>query len=316
MRLYASSGVAARRYQKKYRNQLWHSDIKYGPRLPVGPGRTKKQVFLVLFIDDATRFILHGEFYPTLDQVIVEDCFHQSIVKYGRPESVFFDNGSQFKNKWMARACAVMGIRLLFARPFSPESTGKVERVNRAVDSFLSEAALMKPQTLGELNKLFWVWLEECYQNKPHSALGGKSPAAAYRGDKKALKFLDPETVRSAFLHCEERKVDKAGCISFQGEKYEVGLNFIGCTVDVVYDPADTSLLTIEYEGHPPWTAKRLVIGEKTGPRPALPPHLLPKPAETSRLLAPAQKQNDKRQARQTPAVIYRTVKQDGEAND
>jgi putative transposase len=316
MRIYASSGVAARRYQKKHRNQLWHSDIKYGPRLPIGPGGTSKQVFLVLFIDDATRFILHGEFYPTLDQVIVEDCFHQGIVKYGRPESVYFDNGGQFKNKWMARACAIMGIRLLFARPFSPESTGKVERVNRVVDSFLSEAALMKPQTLDELNKLFWVWLDECYQNKPHSALGGKSPAAVYRGDKKALKFLDPKTIRSAFLHCEERKVDKAGCISFQGEKYEVGLNFIGCTVDVVYDPADTSLLTIEYEGHPSWTAKRLTIGERTGPRPALPPHLLPKPAETSRLLTAAQKQNEERQARQIPAVTYRTVNKDGEAND
>lgn len=313
MRMYASTGVAARRYQKKHRNQLWHSDIKYGPRLPIGPGGAKKQVFLVVLIDDATRFILHGQFYPTLDQVIVEDCFYQGIVKYGRPDSVYFDNGGQYRNKWMARACAIMGIRLLFARPYSPESTGKPERFNRVVNDFLSEAALMKPQTLEELNKLFWVWLEECYQNKPHSALDGKSPAAAYRGDNKALKFLDPETIRTAFLHCEERKVDKAGCISFQGAKYEVGLNFIGCTVDVVFDPADISQLTIEYEGHPPWTAKRLAIGEKTGPRPELPPHLLKQPAETSRLLTAAAKQNEKRQARQVPAVTYRSVKKDGE---
>jgi putative transposase len=216
----------------------------------------------------------------------------------------------------MTRACAIMGIRLLFARPYSPESTGKPERFNRVVDSFLSEAALNKPQTLDELNKLFWIWLDECYQNKPHSALSGKSPAAVYRSDEKGLKFLSPETIRSAFLHCEERKVDKAGCISFQGEKYEVGLNFIGCKVDVVYDPADTSRLTIEYEGHPSWTAKRLVIGEKTGPRPALPPHLLPQPAETSRLLNAAKKQNEEREKRQIPAVTYRTVKKDGGAND
>ena len=131
------------------------------------------------------------------------------------------------------------------------------------VDAFLSEAALEKPTTLKELNKLFWVWLEECYQNKPHSALEGKSPAAAYCSDKKALKFLEPEIIANAFLHCEERKVDKAGCISFQGEKYEVGLNFIGYKVEVVYDPADTSRLTIEYEGHPAWTAKRLTIRRK-----------------------------------------------------
>jgi len=111
-----------------------------------------------------------GEFYPTLDQVIVEDCFRQAIQKYGVPESVFFDNGSQYRTKWMNRACAKMGIRLIFAKPYSPEATGKVEKFNRTVDAFLSEAALEKPQTLDKLNQLFWVWLEECYQNKLHSA--------------------------------------------------------------------------------------------------------------------------------------------------
>lgn len=316
MQLYAASGTAARRFVQRHRNQLWHSDLKYGPYLPIGKDGTKKQVYLVTFLDDATRFVLHGQFYPTLDQVIVEDCFRQAIQKYGVPEAVFFDNGRQYKTKWMNRACAKMGIRLLFARPYSPEATGKVERFNRVVDTFLSEAALEKPQTLDRLNQLFWVWLEECYQNKPHSGLGGKlSPAAAYRSDKKALKFLATETITNAFLHCEERKVDKAGCISFQGEKYEVGLSFIGCTVDVIFDPADTSQLTIEYEGHPSWSAKRLVIGERTGPRPKLPPHMQPQPAQSSRLLAAATRQNEERRAQQTPAVSYRTVKKDGDGN-
>lgn len=245
MRMYADTGVAARRYQRKYRNQLWHSDLKYGPYLPIGQDGKKKQVYLATFVDDATRFILHGEFYPVLDQIIVEDCFRQAIMKYGIPERVFFDNGKQYRNKWMSRACSKMGIRLLFAKPYSPEATGKVERFNRVVDSFLAEAALEKPQSLDKLNQLFGVWLEECYQRKPHSALQDNiSPKTAYRSDRKALKFLDPETIASAFLHCEERKVDKAGCISFEGKKYEVGLNFIGCKVDVTYDPADTSILT------------------------------------------------------------------------
>jgi hypothetical protein len=118
---------------------------------------------------------------------------------------------------------------------------------------------LNKPQTLEQFNQLFHVWLEECYQNKPHSALKDMlSPNAAYQRDRKALKFIDQETVANAFLHCEERKVDKTGCISFEGKKYEVGLNFIGCTVDVIYDPADTEELTIEYEGYAPWKAKQL----------------------------------------------------------
>jgi len=184
------------------------------------------------------------------------------------------------------------------------------------VDAFLSEAALEKPQSLDKLNELFWVWLEECYQNKSHSALEGKaSPAIAYRSDKKALKFLDPDIIANAFLHCEERKVDKAGCISFQGRKYEVGLSFIGCTVDVIYDPADITELTIEYEGHKPWKARQLVIGERTGQRPKLPEHIHPKPTESSRLLTAAAQKNQQRKEQQAPAISYRAVRKAGKDN-
>lgn len=316
MRMYADSGVAARRFQKKYRNQLWHSDIKYGPYLPIGKDGAKKQVYLVTFVDDATRFVLHGQFYPVLDQVIVEDAFRQAILKYGVPEKVYFDNGSQYRTKWMIRACAKMGIRLIYAKPYSPEATGKVERFNRVVDSFLSEAALEKPKTLEKLNELFQVWLTECYQSKVHSGLeGNMSPETAYRSDKKAVKFLDPEIIANAFLHAEIRKVDKAGCISFASKKYEVGLTFIGCKVTVVYDPADIEVITIEYEGHTPFKVKELIIGERTGSRPKMPAYLQPQPADSSRLLTAAARKNQQRQAEHAPAISYRAVHKGGSEN-
>jgi putative transposase len=206
-----------------------------------------------------------------------------------------------------------MGIRLLFAKPYSPEATGKAERFNRVVDSFLAEAILEEPPTLERLNQLFAVWLEECYQNKPHSGLAGNiSPQTAYRSDRKALNFLDPETIASAFLHCEERKVDKAGCISFAGKKYEVGLTFIGCKVDVIYDPADISQLTIEYEGHQPFKAKELVIGERSAPRPKLPEHLQKAPADSSRLLNAAARKNQERKESQPPCHLLPQCKKRG----
>lgn len=307
MRMYADSGVAARRFQQPHRNRLWHSDIKYGPYLPIGPNGAMKQVFLVTVIDDATRFVLHGEFYPVMDKTIIEDSFRKAIQTFGVPEAVYFDNGKQYRTKWMTRTCSKLGIRLLFAKPYSPESTGKVERFNRVVDSFLSEAALEKPSTLDRLNELFQVWLSECYQNKSHSALeNNRSPESAFRSDKKALMFVEPGILADAFLHCETRKVDKSGCISFMDRKYEVGLPFIGCTVDVVYDPADITELTIEYEGHESWKVKELVIGERAGKRPSMPEHLQPLPAESSRLLVAAESQSHQRQAEQVPAVTYR----------
>jgi len=189
-----------------------------------------------------------------------------------------------------------------------------MERFNRVVDAFLSESALEKPKTLERLNEWFAVWLTECYQHKPHSALENKySPETAYRSDKKPLRFVDPDELANAFLHCETRKVDKSGCISFMDRKYEVGLPFIGCTVDVVFDPADITELTIEYEGHAPWRVRELVIGERAGKRPPLPEHIGQIAADASRLLAAAEDRNRERQAAQVPAVAYRRMsKEDG----
>ncbi|WP_410514435.1 hypothetical protein PaeBR_08600 [Paenibacillus sp. BR2-3] len=61
------------------------------PYLPIGPDGAMKQVYLVVFLDDSTRFVLHGEFYPVMDQSLVESAFRQAIQKYGVLESVYFD---------------------------------------------------------------------------------------------------------------------------------------------------------------------------------------------------------------------------------
>jgi transposase InsO family protein len=312
MRLYANTGVAARRFQHKERNRLWQADIKYGPYLPIGEDGALKQVYLVAFIDDATRYVLHAAFYPTLDQAIVEDCFRHAIQLNGIPESVYFDNGKQFRTRNMARICAKLGIRLRYAKPYAAESKGKIERFNRVVDSFLKEALLEKPQTLDRLNTLFHVWLTECYQTKPHSALvDQRSPETAFRSDAKALRFVEEDILADAFLHSESRKVDKAGCISFMGKKYEVGLSFIGHRVDVVYDPRDIKTITIEYEGYTPWQVKELVMGERAGKRPSLPTHMQSIPVEGSRLLNAAEKRNQIRGERQVRAVSFRRLREE-----
>lgn len=316
MRIYADSGVAARRFQRRHRNQLVQSDIKYGPYLPIGSNGSMKQVYLVCFIDDATRYVLHAAFYPTLDKMIVEDCFRATIQKCGLPDAVFFDNGRQFRTKWMTRTCSKLGIRLLFARPYSPESKGKIEKFNQLVDNFLREVALEKPKTLDRLNELFQVWLSECYQNKPHSALvNNMSPETAYRSDKKPLRFAEQKVLANAFLHSEPRKVDKSGLIHFMGTLYEVGLQFIGCKVDVVYDPANIDDLTIEYEGHAPWKVHELVIGEHVGKRPTMPKYLQPQAADSSRLLGAAEQKNRQRREIQAPALSFRAVHEEG-SND
>lgn len=55
MAIYSSGGLATRRFQKRNRNKLWHSDIKYGCYLPIGPGKKLQQVYLVDIIYDPSN---------------------------------------------------------------------------------------------------------------------------------------------------------------------------------------------------------------------------------------------------------------------
>ncbi|WFF71808.1 DDE-type integrase/transposase/recombinase [Proteiniclasticum sp. QWL-01] len=314
MAIYAAGGVATRRFQKRTRNKLWHSDIKYGCYLPIGPGNKPQQVYLVAFLDDATRMILHAQFYSNLEQSIVEDCFRKAILKWGIPEQAYFDNGRQFKNKWMSRACAKLGIRLIFAKPYSPEGTGKIEKFNQNIDRFLDEYKFDNSErSLEAMNERFWIWLEECYQNKPHTALNGTTPHQAYNLDPRPLKYLPAEKVANAFLHAETRKVDKSGCINFGGAKYEVGLPYVARSVEVVYDPSNTEELSIEYQDDKPFVVRKLVIGERVAPKPQLPEFLTPVKPTSSRLLDGAQKQNQKRKDKQqSTAISFKDIRKGG----
>lgn len=214
----------------------------------------------------------------------------------------------------MQRACGKLGIRLIYCRPYSPESKGKQERYNQTVDSFLREAQLAKPKTLDELNRLYEVWMEECYLHKEHGALNGKSPYEAYQSDPHELKLLPAEQIAGAFLACETRKVDKSGCISFSGQKYEVemGLSLIHKNVDVVFDPSDISWVTIECTGFPDCKARPLVIGSHSGARPKLPERFEKTVPKGSRLLDAAQVKNSEREKIRKTAISF-TGMQEGE---
>jgi hypothetical protein len=263
---------------------------------------------MVCFLDDCHRFVLHSEFYPTLDQKIVQDCFRKALAKFGAPDSVYFDNGKQYRTHWMQRACGKLGIRLLYCKPYSPSSKGKQEKFNQYVDKFIAEALIAKPKDLDELNELYNVWLEECYQNKPHSALDGKSPNESYYSDRHGLRLLNTETIADAFLSCEKRKVDKSGCINFMGRKYEVemGLHMIHRDVDVVFDPVDVSRVAIECSGIGKCEAWPLIIKSHSGEKPKLPEHLGSIQPKDSRLLNAVQAKNGERINIRRSAISYK----------
>ena len=127
IRMYVKKGAAARRFQKEHRCQLWQSDVKYGPFAAEGKGARKKQLYLVSWIDDATRFVVSSNFYLTEGISAIEDSFRAGVQKYGAPDAIYVDNGSGYKSGWLKTACAKIGTKYLSARPYHAEGKGYVK---------------------------------------------------------------------------------------------------------------------------------------------------------------------------------------------
>jgi len=268
MKVYRDPTYGSQRFQRLHRNDLWQGDIKYGPTLTIN--KLTVPTYLSCLIDDATRMIVHGEFYDNMTESIVEDTLRKAVTKYGAPKRIYFDNGSQYRTNWMKRTCKLLGIKLLYARPRNPQGKGKQERFNGTVDQFIAETTLDNVQSLTELNEKFRAWLDTCYTKARHSGIG-TTPEIAYKSDSMPLRFIEQDLLARAFLHCESRKADKSGCISFGGKKYDLGIKYAVQTVDVVFDPANTEILTIEAQGDEPFTVRELQVGEHVKSRPDRP---------------------------------------------
>ena len=318
MRMYEEArNTSSKRFCKAHRMMLVQGDIKYGPILRIG--KKKVKTYLSSAIDDHSRFILASEFYDSQEEQVVEDTFRKVILKYGAFDACYFDNGSQYVAKQLKLSLSRLSIRVLHAPVRSGKSKGKVEKFHQVVDDFIAEVRTDKRiRTLSDLNYYWKIFLEEYYQKKPHAGISeyyrslgvevpkpGISPEQEFNRDSRPLSFYDAGVVGEAFLHHETRRVDRGGCISFRGKRYETKTSLIGSTVEISYDPASPDLITVHYPGLEPFQAKPLQIGAYCEKNKPLPASMTTAEAGTSRFLTALEKQHNESKKKRADAISF-----------
>ena len=309
---------SSKRFCKPHRMMLIQGDIKYGPKLPIGKKGSMIQTYLSSAIDDHSRMVLSSKFYDNQEETIVEDTFRDAILKYGAFDACYFDRGTQYIARQLRLSLAKLSMRVRHTPPKSGKSKGKVDKFHQVVDAYLEEAKAKKIRTLEELNRLWAVFLDEYYHKKPHEGIaeyyrsigvdipdGGITPEQEWNRDTRALKFLDARLVGEAFLHHENRKVNKGACISFRGKQYETKASLIGFTVEISYDPASPEVITVNYPGIEPFRAAPLRIGEYCDQKPELPVSMLAVEPETSRFLDALEKKHEESAKRRADAISF-----------
>jgi transposase InsO family protein len=243
-----------RRFEAPHRNALWQGDVQHTLYLPhpQKPGK-KTMAYLVIFIDDYSRYVVHGQFYLEERIARLEDCLKKAILKHGIPESVYVDNGSIYSSHHFERICGRLGTELKHSKVGRPQGRGKQEKFFRFVDqSFVPEAYDLiengKIASLEDLNRFFHAWLEVAYHQKVHSSFRQR-PLDRFQKDDHPIRTIPPAELVQVFLLEETRKVDKTGCIALLGQKFEVESRLAGSTIQVRFDPHDLCAVQIWNDG-------------------------------------------------------------------
>lgn len=254
-----------RRFEADYRNACWQGDVQHTLYLPhpEQPGK-KKMAYLVVFLDDYSRYVVHGQFYFEERVPRLEDCLKKALLKHGVPDMIYVDNGAIYSSHHFARICGRLGTQLKHTRPGRPQGRGKQEKFFRFVDqSFVPEAYDLieqgKIQTLADLNRFFAAWLEVAYHQKVHNTFKQR-PADRYHKCEQPIRHIPPHELVDIFLMEETRVVDKTNCVSLMGTTYEIKGVVAGDKVQLRFDPYDMSAVQVWKDGKQIENAKKLEL--------------------------------------------------------
>jgi putative transposase len=218
----------------------WQGDVMYGPSLPTKDGGRRK-TYLIAILDDASRLVVHAEFYFEQHLRSLKDCLKQAMLKRGVPRRFYFDNGKIFRSRLLLALCARLGIQLLHTRPYQPQGRAKLERWFLTVRrGFLRRVDLDRCGGLDGINRLLFAWTEGEYHQRPHRGIGGEKPLDRWLRLSDGIRPLPVDVdLDSLFRDEVTRRVGKDGTLTMSGRRFEAGPNFIGRKVTVRFDPFD-----------------------------------------------------------------------------
>jgi putative transposase len=168
-------------------DEIWATDLMY---VVIG-GRT---YYLVNFLDEYSRFIVHHALVPSMDGVTVSIEAQGAIETFLRERGgeipaegmprLRSDNGSCYISREFRGVLDEHGLHHHRIQPHCPEENGVVERSNRTLREALEGEELTD---LLQARRVIARIIEWYNTERLHSALGYLRPIDYYRGDPAAL---------------------------------------------------------------------------------------------------------------------------------
>jgi transposase InsO family protein len=234
-----------RRWERGAAMELWQMDVMGRVHLASGV-----EVKVVTGIDDHSRFIVCAKVVVRATARPVCLALSEALARHGVPAQILTGNGKVFTARFgtgpgpvrFDQICTDNGIRHLLTAPYSPTTTGKVERLHKTMRAEFFNGVDKVFATVPELQGALDGWVEQYNTARPHQSCGGRPPAERFALADRDVVADEPATapVPSARPAAGRRPagvsrwVKADGKISLAGFSYAVGATFAGEPVEVV----------------------------------------------------------------------------------
>lgn len=210
-----------KRFEAQLPNEMWQADSTHWQLADAS------DVEILNLIDDHSRLVLASVAVPTLKGGDVYEIFTSATESYGLPASLLCDNAAVFSGQSRRGKVVLetelerLGIRCIHSSPYHPQTCGKVERFHQTLKRFLARQTAAASLPLLQLQlDAFRAYYN---QQRPHRALAGNTPLAAFSARLKAR----PEPAESpTHFRVRKDKVDRFGRVTLRylGRLHHIGL--------------------------------------------------------------------------------------------
>jgi transposase InsO family protein len=236
-------------------NERWQADMTH---VELDDG----SLYEVLnMIDDHSRLCVASRAMAVVKATDVVRVLHKAAETWGYPASLLTDNGLIFSTQRHHQVAGVteqalfaLGIEAKHARPYHPQTCGKVERFHQTMKKFLAAQDVATPKQLQRQLDRFVAYYNEV---RPHRGIGRKTPAHVYGAREKAEP--SPSFVKVGDRRMRLDRVDRTGRVTLRhrGRLHHIGIGnaYAGWRVAMLIDG-----LKIEIVGLDGSPLRRLVL--------------------------------------------------------
>jgi len=199
------------RFEAAAPNELWQSDVTHW-RLADGT-----EVEICSWLDDHSRYLLGCTAFRHSDGDDVVTTFCAAGDEHGWPAATLTDNGAIYTSRFTGGRnafeylLAYLGIKQKNGAPGHPQTQGKIERFHQTLKRWLERHPAAR--TLAELQAQLDAFLLAYDEERPHRAIGRRTPTEAYHA---TLKLHPAGRGAPGHLRLRYDLADKKGSITLR----------------------------------------------------------------------------------------------------